>query len=99
MSAPTSSAREVVREKVAAVEAQMKASLQEARASFKQSGDKGATVEDAFRGFIRQYLPRRLEVGHGEVIDSKGARSAQTDVVVVNEDHPLTFTQNAPGLF
>lgn len=77
----------------------MRGNLDEARATFKQSGDKGASIEGAFRGVLRKYLPRRLEVGHGEIVDSDSRRSKQTDVVIVNEDHPLTFTGSEPGLF
>ena len=77
----------------------MTAKLEEARATFAHSGDKGTSVEEAFRSFLRLYLPRRLEVGQGEVVDRGGRRSKQTDVVVANEDHPFTFTRDLPGLF
>jgi len=89
----------MLKDKIAAVEAQMRAKLEEARATFTQPGDKGTSVEVSFRTFLRQYLPRRLEVGNGEIIDSKGRRSKQTDVVIVSEDHPFTFTPDLPGLF
>lgn len=89
----------MLRDKIAAVEVQMKAKLEEARATFAHSGDKGTSVEDSFRTFLRQYLPRRLEVGYGEITDLKGRRSKQTDVVIVSEDHPFTFTPDLPGLF
>lgn len=89
----------MLRKKIAAVEAQMKAKLEEARATFDHPGDKGTSVEDSFRVFLRQYLPGRLEVGHGEIIDTNEIRSKQTDVVIVNEDHPFTFTPDLPGLF
>jgi len=89
----------MLKDKIAAVELQMKAKLNEIRATFAQSGDKGSSVEDSFREFLRQYLPRRLEIGQGEIIDSSGERSKQTDVVIVNEEHPFTFTPELPGLF
>jgi len=89
----------MLKDKITAVEVQMKAKLEEARATFTHPGDKGTSVEDSFRAFLRQYLPRRLEVGNGEIIDRKGRRSGQTDVVIVNEDHPFTFTPDLPGLF
>jgi len=89
----------VLKKKIAAVENQMKAKLEEARATFEHPGDKGTSVEDSFRAFLRKYLPRRLEVGHGEIIDTNERRSAETDVVVVTEDHPFTFTPDLPGLF
>lgn len=89
----------MLRDEFKNVETQMRENLARARARFTHSGNKGASVEDAFRLFLKEYLPRRLAVGHGEVIDLSGSRSMQTDVVVVNEDHPFTFTENSPGLF
>jgi hypothetical protein len=89
----------VLREKIAAAEDQMKAALREIRTTFDHAGDKGASVEAVFREFLRRYLPRRFEVGHGEVIDTHGHRSRQTDVVIVNDEHPFTFTPELPGLF
>jgi len=89
----------MLKDKIATVEVQMKAKLEEARATFDHPGDKGISVEDSFRAFLRQYLSRRLEVGNGEIIDHKERRSTQTDVVIVSEDHPFTFTPDLPGLF
>ncbi len=88
-----------LREKIAAIENQMKAKLQEARATFAHPVDKGTSIEVAFRRFLTEYLARRLAVGYGEVIDGNGRRSGQTDVVIANEDHPFTFTPDAPGIF
>lgn len=84
---------------IAVIEAQMRAKLEEARVKFTHPVDKGTSVEDSFRTFLGQYLPGQLRVGHGEIIDRKGRRSRQTDVVIVNEDHPFTFTTDLPGLF
>jgi hypothetical protein len=91
--------RDMLKDKIAASEAQMRARLDEIRATFAQSGDKGSSAEDSFREFLRKYLPRRLAVGHGEVVDLEGRRSRQTDVVIVTEDHPFTFTPDQAGLF
>jgi len=89
----------MLKSKIATVEAQMKAKLMEVRATFTHAGDKGISVEDSFRAFLREYLPRRLEVGQGKIICSKGTRSRQTDIVIINEDHPFTFSTDLPGLF
>lgn len=89
----------MLKTKIASVENQMKEKLKEIRTTFTHPGDKGTGVEDSFRKFFRNYLPRRMEVGCGEIIDLKGGRSNQTDVIIVNEDHPFTFTQDLPGLF
>lgn len=89
----------MMKEKIAAVEAQMTARLKELRVTFTHPGDKGVSIEDIFRKFLCEYLPRKLTVGSGEVIDSNWNRSKQTDIVIVNEYHPFTFTQDLPGLF
>ncbi len=89
----------MLEEEFSSAEAQMKDVLAKIRARFTHPGDKGTMAEDSFRAFLREYLPRRLAVGHGEVIDLTGNRSKQTDVVIANEDHPFTFTEDLPGLF
>jgi hypothetical protein len=89
----------MLQEKIASVEAQMRAKLAEVRASLSHAGSKGSQVEEIWRAFLREYLPRRLDVGYGEIIDSHDNRSSQTDIVIVNEDHPFTFTRDQPGLF
>jgi hypothetical protein len=77
----------------------MHAKLAEIRTLFIQGGDKGVSVEKVFREFFRRYLPRRLEFGAGEIIDIQERRSSQTDIIIVTEDHPLTFDRDTPGLF
>lgn len=89
----------MLRDKIAAVEKQMRAKLEEIRATLRHAGGKGEQVEEIVRSFLREYLPRRLDVGHGEVIDASGGRSPQTDIVIVTDDHPVTFTGELPGLF
>ncbi len=89
----------MIQDLIAATELQMSAKLAAARAKFQHRGLKGDAVEDAVRDFLRSFIPRRLAVGTGEVIDRNGGRSAQTDILVANEDHPFTFTGDDPGLF
>ncbi len=89
----------MIKEKIGKVEKQMIEALAEVRETFKHSGNKGTSNENSFGDFVRQYLPRRLEIGNGEIIDSFGNRSGQADIVIVSEDHPFTFNPNRPGLF
>lgn len=89
----------MIKEIVGKVENQMLEALNEVRKTFKHSGNKGTSIENIFGNFIRQYLPRRLEIGNGEIIDSFSNRSGQVDIVIVSEDHPFTFSPNRPGLF
>lgn len=89
----------MLKDVIVATEARMKASLAESRAKFAHSGLKGGAVECAVRDFLRGFIPRRLDVGTGEMVDLSGARTAQTDIVIANEDHPFTFSGDEPGLF
>lgn len=80
-------------------EAQLRTSLDEVRAKFGQAGDRGSGVETAVREFLRLHLPRRYDVGEGEVIDTLGNRSTQTDVVISDEQQPFSSTEDDPSLF
>ncbi len=61
-------------------------------------GNRGSGAEDAFRDFLSRHLPRRFDVGHGEVVDTHGARSGQVDVLIINEDQPFRHG-GRPGLY
>jgi hypothetical protein len=89
----------MLEEIISSLEVQMRAALATTRKTFRNSGIKGTTNENVFADFLRQYIPRRLEVGNGEIIDSQGHQTGQTDVIIVSEDHPFTFKPNEPGLF
>jgi len=82
-----------------AEEQKLKASLGEIRASFSHPGDKGSHAEDVVRSLLRRYFPANLRVGQGEIVDSFGRRSKQTDIVIVSDDHPFTFEESKAGLF
>jgi len=77
----------------------MRAQLARSREKYSHSGGKGANAESVFRHFVAEYLPRRMVLGHGEVVDTHGHRSRETDVVVVNEEHPPLFSPELHGLF
>jgi hypothetical protein len=68
--------------------------LVDARRKFAHMGDRGDDVEGAFRSFLDEYLSPRFRVGQGEVIDSKGRRSLQTDVIVADEEQPFRVDDN-----
>ncbi len=91
--------REQLIKKISLIEKQMVAKLEEIRATFTHKGIKGSTVESAFRDFLRMYLPRRLNVGQGEIIDRSFNTSNQVDVIITDENHPFTFSENNAGLF
>lgn len=81
------------------VQKQMKSKFEEIKKKFSEPHSKGLAVEKILREFLREYLPRRLEISYGRVIDANGRESRQTDVVILNEDHPFTYPSDEPGLF
>lgn len=83
----------------AAEEARLLASLAEARSKHEHRGIKGDILERAFRDFLSRHLPRKFSVGTGEVIDRRGARSSQSDVIVSNDEQPFISPQDDPGLY
>jgi hypothetical protein len=60
----------------------MRADLRLARAALTHPGLRGASFEEAFRSFLRAYLPRTLDVSTGVLVDSQGRYSRQIDVIV-----------------
>lgn len=54
------------------------------RAKYDHRGNKGSCNENIIREFLREVMPDSLKIGHGEVIDSYGLHSKQTDIVVVD---------------
>ncbi|GAA4160932.1 hypothetical protein GCM10022286_17740 [Gryllotalpicola daejeonensis] len=82
-----------------AEETRLRAALQQARSDFDHRGVRGDVLENAVRAFLRGHLPRRLDVGTGEVIDRYGTRSPQLDVIIANEDQPLVYGVEEPGLY
>ena len=88
-----------IKEKVKLVERQMLLKLEEIRKTFDHNGVKGGLAETELRTFLSTYLPKRLSVGTGEIIDRQFTTSKQMDIVITNEEHPFTFQGNESGLF
>lgn len=84
-------------EKLSAADQEMLNVLYAARSEFEHHGDRGYAVEASVREFLRRYT--RKDVGTGEIIDTRGNSSGQTDVVIVGPNHPFTFKEDSPGLF
>ena len=88
-----------IRKLIQAQQVRLLGSLQDGRARFSQSGDIGtAGLEVPFREFLRAHLPGRLSVSEGEVIDSTGRTSKQTDVLILDHEHPFRLEDDKPGL-
>ena len=90
---------DVIAARLQAKETELRAKLAGARAELVNPGNRGDAAEIAVRDFLADHLPRTLEVGQGEVIDSEGGRSPQTDVVITTQDHPFRYPPGDPGLF
>ncbi|MCY1692945.1 DUF6602 domain-containing protein [Curtobacterium sp. SL109] len=93
----------VVREKLSAIfraeEQRLASSLSQARAGLQHRPSKGQQVEVAVRDFILGHLPRRFDVGSGEVFDRWGAVSDQLDIVISNDDQPFRHGPDQAGFY
>jgi hypothetical protein len=81
------------------VEQGLRLKLDEARFKTSHAGDIGQTVESATRTSLRTYLPRNFGVGHGKVYDAYGDESAQTDIIITNQDHPFSYPPEVNGAY
>lgn len=60
----------------------MRADFGDARAMSTHSGLKGTALENTVKKFLRKYLPKRLGICSGQVVDQTGAISRQLDVII-----------------
>jgi hypothetical protein len=88
-----------LRESFATDDAMLQLALTKARADFNHAGVKGDVLEVATRSFLRSHLPRKFDVGTGEVIDRFGARSAQLDVIILNDEQPFVHGIDTHGSY
>jgi len=72
----------------------MKADFQETRAALQHPGLKGASLEEILRQFLRQYLPQRLNVSTGILVDSLGHHSRQLDIIISDAHKTPIFYQS-----
>ncbi len=70
------------------VQAELDIKIKRASGSIKHGGQQGAVNEDNWLEILRAYLPDRYEVDSGTIIDSRGSRSDQIDIVI----HDRHFT-------
>lgn len=56
-------------------------------------------MEVAVRAFLRDHLPSRLSVGHGQIIDQYDGYSGQLDVIITDEDQPFHYAPDKHGLY
>lgn len=81
------------------IQRQLQIKLEQIREEYQHKGNRGVNVEGILREFLRQYLPSYNRIGHGEIIDTKGNVSKQTDVIITNEYHPFLNNLSQPEIF
>lgn len=81
------------------VEQELQSALAKARLESDHSLTVGEQAEAAVRETLRRYLPSGYGVGYGHVYDAYGDGSRQTDVVVTNPEHPLSFPESRSGTY
>jgi hypothetical protein len=83
-----------------AVAARLREEAQGMAGLITHNGERGSANEDSFRTLFSNVLPASVRVCDGEVIDSMGGVSPQTDALVVsNLLHPALFAQTSEKLF
>jgi hypothetical protein len=81
------------------VEIELQTALAKARLESDHATTIGDGAEEPVRSILRSYLPSGYGVGKGHVYDAYGDGSRQTDVVVTNPDHPLSFPEGKSGTY
>ena len=73
----------------------MEAKLLCARKSIAHPGAKGEAVEEEWRSWLREYLPKRYAVDKAQVIDCEGNLSDEIDIVIYDRQYsPFVFVDN-----
>lgn len=80
-----------MREAFVDVQAELELKLKRASQSIAHAGTQGSVNEDHWIDIFRAYLPKRYEVATGFVIDSRGGRSQQVDVVIFDKHFTPTL--------
>lgn len=81
------------------VERDLQSALERARLESGHGPSIGDRAEAAVRTALRDFLPSGFSVGHGHVYDAYGDGSRQTDLVITNPDHPLSFPDDKAGTY
>jgi hypothetical protein len=79
------------------LEEDLRSSLKRARLESDHKPTIGEGGEAAVRAMLRTCLPSGFGVGHGHVYDAYGDGSRQTDVIITNPDHPLSYSEDKSG--
>ena len=71
-------------------EKRLSTELNNIRENYEHAGIEGTKVERVLRDLLRLCIPADLSVGHGEVFDTDGRQSKQTDVVVARQHYSIS---------
>lgn len=74
---------------------QMRSDFLKAQKSLSHAGLKGGANEEALRRFLRQYLPRTLDVTTGMIVDSQGNQSRQLDIILSDSAKTPIFYESS----
>jgi len=77
------------------VSAQMRSDFDRSRSALSHAGLKGSSNEEIVKAFLRQYLPKNLEISTGLAVDSKGGVSRQLDIIIHDAAKTPIFFQSA----
>lgn len=61
---------------------QMRSDIEKARKATTHPGLKGLSFEETFRIFLREYLPKTLDISTGILVDANGNSSRQIDIII-----------------
>ena len=76
------------------VSSQMKSDFVKAQKSLTHSGLKGDANEETVKKFLRQYLPKTLDITTGTLVDSEGNQSRQLDIIICDSAKTPIFFQS-----
>jgi hypothetical protein len=76
------------------VSSQMKSDFVKAQKSLAHSGLKGDANEETVKKFLREYLPKTLDITTGTLVDSKGNQSRQLDIIICDSAKTPIFFQS-----
>ncbi|GGC97840.1 DUF6602 domain-containing protein [Pontibacillus salipaludis] len=86
-------------DKLSVLQRGMELKLEEIQLSHKHKGNRGDNSEEVVRDFLREFLPLYNRIGHGEIVDTIGNVSNESDIVILNEYHPYLNDLANPSLF
>ena len=68
------------------------------RIGFEHPGMKGDDTEVNWKDWFREYLPRRYRIDKAIIVDSKGKRSEQIDLVIYDSQYSYMIFKHGEGL-